>query len=424
LLGSPALATRVFEHWGGRALTGAAAFVMAGSVAGSALAQEQAQPTTFDPGHGPITGSTRYVGMGGAFVAIADDTEGVAINPAADAVRLPYSWHDFDFGFGLDVSIGAWLPKNDIYNQGSSNSGKSSAFFGSLAAVVNYKHLGFGLAAEAQRNAATREDDTQGITPTSLSANFGIVHASVAYGYLDGQLLVGAGPRMVGTSLGGSSGLFSAAGVGYEAGFIVKPIATQYRLAAAVKSPIDATVPGTSNTVHVPWELAFGVAYQFGARPLNPRFISEEHVARRMSGSDDPSDAELEAAEDDLFERYQRRQRFYLLVSSQLSVVQGASQLGVAQDDAGRTPPVFSPRLGLESEVIPHILKLRAGSYYEPARMDDTTGRVHGTGGFDVRLFEWNVFGLIKRFDYWKLSVGADAARSYLNTSFTIGFWH
>jgi len=417
---------RVFDEWSDRALAGVAAFVVAGSVARGAWAQAQAQPMTFDPGHGPISGSTRYVGMAGAFVAIADDTEGVAINPAADAVRLPYSWHRWDFGFGLDVAIGAWLPKNDIYNQGSSNAGKSSALFGSLAVVVNYDQLGFGLAAEAQRNAATQADQTQGITPTSLSANFGVMHASLAYGYLDGQLLIGAGPRLVGASLGGSagSGLFGAAGVGYEGGFIVKPIASPYRLAAAVKSPIDATVPGNSSTVHVPWELAFGAAYQFGDRPLNPRFVTAEQVARQRSETSEPSKAELKAAEDELFDRYEKRERFYLLVSSELAVVQGNSQAGVGPQDASRAAPILSPRLGLESEVIPHILKLRGGSYYEPALTGQMSGRVHGTGGFDVRLFEWNVFGLIKRFDYWKLSVAADAARSYLNTSFTVGFWH
>ena len=42
----------------------------------------------------------------------------------------------------------------------------------------------------------------------------------------------------------------------------------------------------------------------------------------------------------------------------------------------------------------------------------------------DIKLFEWNVFGLIKPFDYWQLSLAADGARSYLNTSFSIGFWH
>ena len=93
-------------------------------------------------------------------------------------------------------------------------------------------------------------------------------------------------------------------------------------------------------------------------------------------------------------------------------------------DDASDVRPIISPRIGVESEVVPHHLRLRAGSYYEPARIGRSPSRVHGTGGFDVRLFEWDVFGLIKPFDYWQLSIAADGARSYLNTSFSIGFWH
>jgi hypothetical protein len=53
-----------------------------------------AQSQTVDAARGPIVGSTRRIGLGGAFVAIADDTEGVAINPASTAVRLPYSFQD------------------------------------------------------------------------------------------------------------------------------------------------------------------------------------------------------------------------------------------------------------------------------------------------------------------------------------------
>jgi hypothetical protein len=70
------------------------------------------------------------------------------------------------------------------------------------------------------------------------------------------------------------------------------------------------------------------------------------------------------------------------------------------------------------------FVAIAAGSYYEPARIELAPSRVHGTGGFDVRLFEWDVFGLIKPFDWWQLSIAADGARSYLNTSFSIGFWH
>jgi hypothetical protein len=408
--------------------------LVACTVAPTALAQSQS--STIDTARGPISGSTRRIGLGGAFVAIAEDTDGVASNPASVAVRLPYSWHEWDYGLGLDVAIEAWLPKSDLYYQSDPNNvGESSAFFGSLAAIVYYDHAGFGVSAEAQRNAATRQDQVQGIAPTDLTANFGVMHASLAYGFLDGQLLLGAGARLVGMSFDRhtpNSGPLSTAGVGYEAGVIVKPRAAQYRIAAAVKAPIDAAVAGdaeTESSAVVPWEVALGFAYQFGARRLNPPLVTARRLAREAGAGREPSDAQIKAAEDELFERYQKRSRWYLLVSSELAVIQGGGAQGLEQywsdsDEVAPTRPIISPRLGLESEVVPHILKLRAGSYYEPSRVAQASGRVHGTGGFDVRLFEWSVFGLLEPFDYWQLSLGVDAARSYLNTSLSIGFWH
>jgi hypothetical protein len=255
---------------------GVASLVAVCSTATPALAQTDtaAKSQTVDAARGPITGSTRRIGLGGAFVAIADGTDGVAINPASTAVRLPYSFQDWDYGFGLDVAVGAWLPKNDVYNQGNTanqdqaKANESTALFGSLALLVNYRHFGIGASAEAQRNAASRSQQTPGVD-TNFAANFGIVHLNMAYGFLDGQLLLGAGPRFVGMSFNrtGNSGVLGTTGVGYEAGVLVKPLRKQYRLAAAFKSPINATLsaePGVpASNAHVPWDVALGAAYQF-----------------------------------------------------------------------------------------------------------------------------------------------------------------
>lgn len=403
----------------------------------SAPGAAQSQNPSIDSVRGPISGSTRRVGLAGAFVAIADDTEGVAINPASCALRLPSSFNDWDFGLGLDVAVGAWLPKNDYYNEGNSEgAGKSSALFGSLATVIYYRHFGVGVAAEAQSNATSRTDQAQGIS-SSLGANFGVVHASMAYGFLDGQLLFGAGPRFIGMSFDrhSSGSTLSSAGVGYEAGVVVKPIVAQYRVAAAFKSPISASTPAEgaepAKTLHVPWEVSLGFAYQFGQRALNPAFLSAEALARsRLPATTKPSDEQIERAERDLFHAYQQHQRRYLLVSTELVLSQGdGDHVGferywTTSGTASKSRPIVSPRLGLESEVVAHILRLRAGTYYEPERVNLTPSRVHGTGGLDLRLFEWDVFGLIEPFDYWQISLAADAARAYLNTSFSIGLWH
>src|SRR6188768_2770189 len=135
-----------------RFLTGGLLLGLLTAFAAHARAQdgeESEAPQTIDTVRGTIQGSTRFIGLGGAFVAIAEDTEGVPINPASAAVRLPYSWDAFNYGVGVDFSVGTWLPKNDVYNVPESpESERNGTLFGSLAAILNIRHAGFGLSAE------------------------------------------------------------------------------------------------------------------------------------------------------------------------------------------------------------------------------------------------------------------------------------
>jgi hypothetical protein len=80
-------------------------------------------------------------------------------------------------------------------------------------------------------------------------------------------------------------------------------------------------------------------------------------------------------------------------------------------------------RAGLELEPIAHWLKLRGGGYLEPSRYPGHPYRAHGTLGFDVRLFTWDVFGLMEPFT---LRTGAtlDAAQRYTSFGINLGFWH
>ena len=396
------------------------------SVRAHAQSLSKTQPATVDAVRGTIKGSTRFIGLGGAFVAIADDTEGVPINPASAAVRLPYSWDPVSFSFGIDISVGTWLPKNDVYNApenaGSSTSG---SLFGSVAALLNYRHAGFGVSAEAQQNSVSQK--AQGIS-TKLTANFGLVRTVAAYGYFDGQLLLGGGLRIVGFSFDGSQSVVPlTAGIGYTAGLIVKPKGTQFRLGGAIEQPITATLPGEAGaaptTADVPWTAQMGMAYQFGRRKLNPPFVTVGERATKNSGGCRPTKDALAKASKELFDEYQADQTWYLLVSAELALLEGGGDVALS-GSLSIDRPLISPRIGLESEVVPRWLRLRTGSYLELPASEGGVTRVHGTLGTDIKLFEWNVFGLVRPFDYWQLSLAADAARSYLNTSFSVGFWH
>jgi hypothetical protein len=207
----------------------------------------------------------------------------------------------------------------------------------------------------------------------------------------------------------------------------VKPKGQQFRLGGAIEQPITAkleSAPGQApRTADIPWTAAMGIAYQFGRRKLNPPFVTVGDRVRKNTGGCAPTYADWQRAERELYEEYLQDQTWYLLVSAQLSLIEGGGDVALGSHWA-IDRPLVSPRLGLESEVVPRYLRLRGGSYLELATTEGGNARVHGTAGVDVKLFEWDVFGLVRPFDYWQLSLAADAAKAYLNTSFSIGFWH
>jgi len=87
---------------------------------------------------------------------------------------------------------------------------------------------------------------------------------------------------------------------------------------------------------------------------------------------------------------------------------------------------VVSPRLGLETEAVPDWVKVRAGTYGEPTRFSASkaAGRLHGTLGFDVKLFSWSVFGVFHESTSWRVGAVLDAAERYLSWGLTAGIWH
>lgn len=391
-----------------------------------------------DAAAGPISGSPRVIGLGGALVAIAEGASSDAVNPASVAVRLPHSWSALDYNRSLGVAIGAWLPENDYLNSrkadGEVEVEQGSLLFASLAANVYYLHAGAGVAAEGRRQDFRRNDTTAGLSPQKLTGNFGVVHAAMGYGLFDGQLVVGAGPRLTGFSISakkGGSTLLSVAGIGYEGGVVFKPHHEPFRLGMTLRSPVaprsgsrDQVDLDQDNSlwlperIRLPWEASFGFAYQFGPRPLNPPFVS---------ATDDGDRHKSEAA---LEKSYFRRPRRYLLLCTEMLLIGSASDsVGLSSFVEGRVRrsgqnAAWSPRIGVEAEVVPHWLQLRAGSYIEPARLSASSARVHGTFGFTVKTFSWDVFGLLDPFDGWTVSAAVDAADNYFNTALGIGIWH
>lgn len=379
---------------------------------------------SIDISRGPITGGPRLLGLGGAFVALAEGTDGVISNPASVAVRPAWSWTRWAYDWGFDVGVGAWLPETEFFPATRSDElTQTSALFGNLAAVVQREHVGVGVSAGAQSHALRRGATSAGLSPADLTANYGLVHLSIAHGFLDGQIAVGIGPRLTGVSFDASSrptDLVAVTGVGLQAGAIFKPAHAPYRLGAVFKTSITPSTSAddsdglSASSVHVPWQVVLGAAYQLG-RPLSP---PTELV-----------DSADEAGQQRKLREYWQRPKRYVLFSSELRLLEPVNdRIDLVQywQGAVLSPDKqlhASPSFGIESEVLPSWLRLRAGAYYEPATTTSGEGRLHGTFGFDVKLLHWDVFGLVEPFDGWALSAAADSARAYLNTTFSVGLW-
>jgi hypothetical protein len=223
--------------------------------------------------------------------------------------------------------------------------------------------------------------------------------------------------------------------------------------------------------VVMPWEAEVGVAYQLGPRPLNPGWenpheqeaplrdrIEGNRAARRRAyeaelaalppGARPARRAELEAEEkslraiedDHLAEDSERlnqarkaryanwpREKILLLASVLFTgpspnAVSIEGFLDKRVETVGRDLSI-TPRLGLEGEPLPQRMQLRTGTYVEPSRYPGAAARQHFTFGTDVRLFAFDLWGLLPEAD-WKLGLFVDLAPRYTNWGFGLGTWH
>ena len=121
------------------------------------------------------------------------------------------------------------------------------------------------------------------------------------------------------------------------------------------------------------------------------------------------------------------RDEWQLTVAFELSLMgavdngYGMEAFAAKQLQASGRSVSATPRLGLESEVVPARLRLRAGSYLEASRFFETSARWHGTAGAQVRLFS---FRLARHERRVALSFAGDVAARYENLGISLGFWN
>jgi hypothetical protein len=429
----------------------------------------------------PVLGGGRILGLGGAYTALADGVDGAPWNPAAYGSRTLWELDWFEW----ELSFGFLRPSNDFFNSGGRVvDGLTVLTFGLR---LQFGDIGIGALPRTIAYDVPEVGGSVAITTGSYGVAFQLLDGQlvVGAGLRIGDLTVTQVDELTVTGTGPELGvLLKLEGQPWRLGVATRtavvsedPICNDNDGDGVCR--VDWVLP---TDVYLPWEVQAGFAVQIGRRPLNRRWTDpeieeqriEDHVAlarwereraqverEMVAGSEpapppdpyrwlprrprDPAFWEREAAirerEDERieerFERWDDRTddeiaalpRLYLLLSADLLVIgptpRGLSIEGFATQTWIRSGEEvsYSVRLGAEAEPWGGRLKLRAGTYLEPSRYTGGEYRIHGTGGFDLRLFTWDLFGLFDDFD---LRVGAaiDVAARYLDWGISVGFWH
>ncbi len=366
---------------------------------------------------GPLIAPSRILGLGGAYVAVAEGLGGAVVNPAAVAQpdrRLARSW-DWDWLLTWYVPEAGQLGRQDLGNDGGPDVGLSGAGNGQVG--LSFQRGRFGIAAYGG-----------GWTLTALREGVGSVAMEVAQGSLAAGWAFRRGALVAGASLTTVSGVVRVvspaggqAAVDYSAttlrlGALFRPRGKAWRLGAAL-APEGRAIPAgdraampvaTPAAFVFPWVLSVGAAGWLGPN------------ADRLN---EPSPYELERNPDwGTGPEWQETSRAPVLVSAQLDLVgptPGCVSLQSALVPSGAAIPSGERasvvlRAGAEWQPAPERFRIRGGGYVEPSRTG-AAARPHGTFGLEVRV----------PFPVRDLSLGlaGDVAERFQNVSLSLGFW-
>lgn len=432
---------------------------------------------------GPVLATTRITALAGAYTALAEGSEGIPFNPAAASLRMPYSTTNVDWDLSGGLTLPTSVSGTDFDNNGDTTFQKQqNFFFGTLGGYIQVDHLALGMMVSLQNYGLAQSPILRIVQPPDASGasvpdkatdqvdvRFFKLDPVVSYGFLDDQLHVGGGLRVVYLQIAGNlanvkpdgsiedngaaTDLFTNYAVGAQAGVLWAPYAYPIRIGGAARSPLAATegqfgggfkadAAGDIRAgdfyfpkrADLPWELEGGFALQLWKRPLNIPWQDEDKVPvpdterwrQTKNGQIEPP---WRGARRMLKQQYRAipRQKVLLttsaLVSGPVQNAVGVESMLTGKLQRSGEDVSITLRGGVETEVVPYWLVLRAGSYLEPTRFKESRSRLHGTAGFQVRLFEWDAFGLADPGTIWRLSGAVDVARDYFAWSVGAGMF-
>jgi len=341
------------------------------------------------------TGSTRKIALGGAYTGVGEGNAAIPDNPAAVAYRPRAFMDPWEF----DMVIGALATGNDdTDNSGSTSLIYSDPVLMDVGVMAQYQNFGIGYLAQMS---VVRSEDL----PQDQEAQFLGGSAAVGYTTDNRELALGISLDQVGARVHpvGSHDprSFKLTGPGYSVGALWHPRRGPWRFGASYHSGVSSSegLPPSAtpitvgnliipNGVLVTNSLSVGTAYEWNDLPVWRGRSALASVDLKVFGRS-PDDANGTSA----------------------FLTQTTNPVG--------QKTITTLHGGLEIEAIPTRLRLRAGTYYEPSRYDGIDAREHITGGFEVRLFKFTVWG--ER--HLSFSYAVDVAARYQVQSFSIWLW-
>ncbi len=407
-----AMGTSLMRSGHSRALTMVAVFAAAAAAASPAQAQ------TWPPGEfrldvyrGPVLGSSRIIGLGGAYAGIAEGIEGYFRTPAAisNRGRHEVDWFEYDLTFDWLISPGSAI---DFDNDGRRGSADTRLMAFDVGASLRFAPFGLGV----HFVPTTYELRLPGDVVYEASAWELLIGA--AWAFLDAELLLGAGVGIRGltlTQFKPDQAEMGFTAIGFDAGLLWRPPSVPVRFGASFRYPstlrpdspiVDFAGYPIPSGVSVPWTVTAGASLMLG--PAADTYNMPHGGDERPWGED-------VILEDRRYVLFALDAVFIGPVAPETYNIEGYVSGAPRRLHSTVTG---SLHFGLESEVWHDRLKLRVGTYSEPDRVHGhIVGRMHVTGGAELRLFDlW-----IWRF---KLTGGVDWAPRYLNLLFGVGFWH
>ena len=379
---------------------GVAACAAAGAAAADPIVDRE---FAIDFYEGVAIGDTAQVGMGGAGAARVAGSAGTLLNASAPAVRGSTDNDGWSWDYHLDVLTGQYSSDYDNNGAVADDASGASLLTGGLALRIG-----------DWSGAVTVTGQRAPLEGSALEAEALRVKVVAARWLPRLDLAVGAGFQSVSLELSPRDGadgeaLFGITGVGLVAGATWLPRMERFRAGVAVESPIiggevstEACDPSNCQGYILPREIASpgrlitGLAYRWAATAWNRRVPQKFRDERALTVAAD------------------------LVTTGPAERGHGLEAFGMRELQRSGRATVASIRAGAELEGLPGRLRVRAGSYWEPARFDGVRGRLHVTFGADLRVFELYLFGLRRG----RISATADVATRYRNLALSIGFWH